>query len=59
MKKRKAQIAGVMLGGIIAVIIGTFFGKYILSFIPESMFRILFKTALTIIAIKLIIEHWI
>ena len=44
---------------IIAVIIGTFFGKYILSFIPESMFRILFKTALTIIAIKLIIEHWI
>ena len=38
----------------IAVFLGTHFGKSILQFIPENIFRILFKTALTIIALRLI-----
>jgi len=44
---------------IIAVFIGTNFGKYLLKFIPENLFKILFKYALTIIAIKLIIDQLI
>ena len=40
---------------IIAVYIGTHFGKYILGFIPEKVFRVLFKIALFLISIKLII----
>ena len=39
---------------ILAVYIGTNLGKKLLSFIPEKTFKILFKSALTLIAIKLI-----
>ena len=39
---------------ILAVFIGTNVGKRLLSFIPENTFRILFKSALFLIAIKLI-----
>ena len=42
---------------IIAVYIGTNLGKKILSFIPEKVFKILFKIALTIIAVKLIVAQ--
>ncbi len=42
---------------IIAVFIGTNFGKQMLKFIPEKIFRWLFKSVLTIIAIKLIIDQ--
>ena len=42
---------------IAAVFIGTNFGKQILQYIPEKVFRILFKGALTIIAIKLIVDQ--
>ena len=40
---------------IIAVYIGTNFGKKILSFIPENLFRKIFKLTLFIIAIRLIL----
>ena len=40
-----------------AVFIGTNFGKQILQFIPEVVFRILFKGTLTLIAIKLIVDE--
>ena len=40
-----------------AVFIGTHFGKKVLSFIPEKLFIKLFKTALLIIAIKLIFSY--
>ena len=39
---------------IIAVFIGTNLGKQILAFIPEKVFQLLFRGALTVIAIKLI-----
>ena len=39
---------------IIAVFIGTNLGKKILAFIPEKVFQLLFRGALTVIAIKLI-----
>ena len=39
---------------ILAVFLGTNFGKILLQFIPENIFKILFKTALTIIALRLI-----
>ena len=42
---------------IIAVYIGTNLGKKILSFIPEKVFKMLFKAALTVIAVKLIVEQ--
>ena len=42
---------------IIAVFIGTNFGKKILDMIPEKLFIKLFKTALFIIAIKLIFSY--
>ena len=45
----------VLLPLILAVFIGTNFGKKILSFIPEALFKKLFKIALFIIAIRLII----
>ena len=44
----------ILLPLIIVVFLGTHFGKIILQFIPENIFRILFKTALTIIALRLI-----
>ena len=37
-----------------AVFIGTNFGKSVLQFIPENIFKILFKIALTVIALQLI-----
>lgn len=43
----------VLLPLISAVFIGTNFGKKVLDFIPEKLFRLLFKTALTLIALKL------
>ena len=42
---------------IIAVFIGTNLGRKILQFIPEKIFKILFKGLLTIIAIKLILHN--
>ena len=42
----------------IAVFIGTNVGKKMLGVIPEKLFRIMFKTALTLIAIKLIADQW-
>ena len=45
----------VLLPLIIAVFIGTNFGKKILSFIPEELFKKLFRIALFIIALRLII----
>ena len=42
---------------IIAVFVGTNFGKQILQFIPDQVFRLFFKGALTLIAIKLIIDE--
>ena len=42
---------------IIAVYIGTNLGKKILKFIPEKIFKVLFKVALTIIAVKLIVDQ--
>ena len=42
---------------IIAVYLGTNFGKKILGFIPEKLFKKLFKFALTLIAIRLIIDN--
>ena len=47
---------GVLIPLTIAVFIGTNFGKYILNFIPEKVFRIIYKGALTLIAFKLIIN---
>ena len=44
---------------ILSVYIGTNLGKKLLSFIPERTFKLLFKTALTIIAIKLIIGEFL
>jgi uncharacterized membrane protein YfcA len=42
---------------IIAVFIGTNFGKKILEMIPEKIFKILFKTALFLIAVRLIFSY--
>ena len=42
-----------------AVFIGTNFGKYILNFIPEKLFNKLFKGALFIIAIRLILTGYL
>ncbi len=47
----------VLLPMTIAVFVGTNAGKQVLQFIPEKVFRILFKGALTIIAIKLIVDQ--
>ena len=47
----------VLMPLIIAVFIGTNFGKQVLQFIPEQVFRLLFKGALTLIAIKLIVDE--
>ncbi len=42
---------------VLAVYIGTNFGKMILGIIPEHIFKILFKSALLIIAVKLILSN--
>ena len=47
----------VLLPLIIAVFIGTNFGKKILGFIPDQIFKKIFKFALTLIAIRLIIDN--
>jgi len=44
---------------VIAVFVGTNFGKKILSFIPERVFQYLFRATLAIIAVKLIIDPFI
>ena len=44
---------------VIAVFIGTNFGKKMLGYIPEKVFQLLFRGALTIIAIKLIFDQLI
>ena len=49
----------ILLPLILAVFIGTNIGKRILSYIPENIFKILFKTALTLIALRLIIMNFI
>ena len=49
----------VLLPLILAVFLGTNFGKKLLKFIPEELFKKLFKTALFIIAIKLISSYQI
>ena len=53
------QEYSLLLPLILAVYIGTNLGKKLLSFIPEKMFRILFKTALTMIAVKLIVGEFL
>ncbi|SVD35578.1 uncharacterized protein METZ01_LOCUS388432 [marine metagenome] len=47
----------ILLPLIIAVFIGTNFGKKILGMIPEKIFNILFRTTLFIIAIRLILGY--
>jgi len=47
----------VLIPLVIAVFIGTNFGKKILAFIPEKVFQLLFRGALTAIAVKLIIDQ--
>ena len=47
----------ILLPLICAVFIGTNFGKYILQMIPEELFKKLFKAALFLIAIRLIISY--
>ena len=47
----------ILLPLIIAVFIGTNFGKKILGMIPEKLFNKLFKTTLFIIAIRLILGY--
>ena len=52
----KAEI-NILLPLILAVYIGTNFGKKILSFIPEALFKKLFKLTLFIIAVRLILNY--
>ncbi len=47
----------ILLPLILAVYFGTNFGKKILSFIPEALFKKLFKITLFIIAIRLILHY--
>jgi uncharacterized membrane protein YfcA len=47
----------VLLPLILAVFLGTNFGKKLLKFVPEELFKKLFKIALFIIAIKLILSY--
>lgn len=47
----------VLIPLIIAVFLGTNLGKLILAFIPEKVFQLLFRGALMVIAIKLIMEQ--
>ena len=49
----------ILLPLIISVFIGTNFGKYLLEFIPEKLFKKLFRGALTIIAIRLILTFYL
>ena len=47
----------VLLPLVIAVFIGTNFGKQILGFISEKVFQLLFRGALMVIAVKLIVDQ--
>lgn len=47
----------ILLPLILAVFLGTNFGKKILSFIPEELFKRIFKIALFLIAIRLILSY--
>ena len=49
----------ILLPLILAVFLGTNFGKKILGFIPEKLFRKIFEIALFIIAIRLILSYQI
>ena len=49
----------ILLPLILAVFIGTNFGKKVLRFIPENIFRKIFSITLSIIAIKLIVQNFI
>jgi len=49
----------ILLPLILAVFLGTNFGKKVLSFIPEELFIKIFKIALFLIAIKLILSYQI
>ena len=49
----------ILLPLIFAVFLGTNFGKKILSFIPEKLFKKLFKITLFIIAVRLILSYQI
>ena len=49
----------VLLPLILSVFIGTNMGKQILSFIPEDLFKKLFKRLLTIISIRLVLNYFI
>jgi len=49
----------ILLPLILSVYVGTNLGKKILSFIPERIFKILFKGCLTVIALRLIINFFI
>jgi uncharacterized membrane protein YfcA len=51
------QHSHVLLPLVIAVFLGTNFGKKLLSFIPEPIFKKLFRVSLTLIAIRLIIAE--
>ena len=48
---------GILIPLTAAVFVGTNIGKQVLQFIPEHIFRLLFKGALTLIAIKLIVDE--
>jgi len=47
----------VLIPLILAVYLGTNFGKHLLNFLPENIFKILFKIALLLIALKLVLGH--
>ena len=42
----------VLIPLILAVYLGTNFGKHLLNFLPENIFKLLFKIALLLIALK-------
>ena len=47
----------ILLPLILAVFLGTNFGKHLLKMIPEELFKKLFKVALFLIAIRLIVSY--
>ena len=47
----------VLIPLILAVYLGTNFGKHLLNFLPENIFKLLFKIALLLIALKLVLGH--
>ena len=53
------QSYNLLLPMVVAVFLGTNIGKNILSFISEKLFKQLFRLALLIIAIRLIVAEFI